>query len=65
MRIIKIEWEIKQEISKEKYLKNKKYIKREYGRNRYHHMFKEYKQRIKEYQKRVLWSKKVNMYTVN
>ena len=42
-----------------------KNIKREYGRNRYHHIFKEYKQRIKEYQKKLLWSKKVNIYIVN
>ena len=38
-----------QRINKEIYLKKKK--KREYGRNRYHKMSKEKKQKLKEYQK--------------
>ena len=41
----------------EYYLK-KKNIKREYGRNRYHNMSKEKKQRLKEYQKNYRETKK-------
>ena len=40
-----------QEINKEIYLKKKKNKKREYGRNRYHNMSEEKKQKLKEYQK--------------
>ena len=35
-----------------------KYIKREYGRNRYHNMFEEKKQRRKEYQRNYREAKK-------
>ena len=40
-----------QEINTEMYLKKKK-IKSEYGRNRYHNMSEEKKQKLKEYQKK-------------
>ena len=39
-----------QEINTEIYLKKKKKKKIEYGRNRYHNMSKEKKQKLKEYQ---------------
>ena len=42
-------------------LKNKKNEKRKYGRNRYHNMFEEKKQRLKEYQKKRLWGETVSM----
>ena len=41
-----------QEINTEIYLKKEKNAKREYGRNRYHKMFEEKKQKFKEYQKK-------------
>ena len=49
--MIKKDWESKQEINTEIYLKNKKKEKREYGKNRYHNMSEEKKQKLKEYQK--------------
>ena len=49
MKLIKRDKEIKQEINTETYLKKKK--RREYGKNRYHNMPEEKKQRLKEYQK--------------
>ena len=42
----------------EAYLKKKKNKKREYGKNRYHNMSHEKKQRLKEYQKNYYWIKK-------
>ena len=47
--MIKKYYEIMQEINTEIYLKNKKNKKIEYGRNRYHNMSKEKKQKLKEY----------------
>ena len=51
MKMIKKDWERKQEINTEIYLKKKKKEKREYGKNRYHNMSEEKKQKLKEYQK--------------
>ena len=51
MKMIKKDWESKQEINTEIYLKKKKNEKREYGKNRYHNMPEEKKQKLKEYQK--------------
>ena len=51
MKMIKKDWESKQEINTEIYLKKKKNEKREYGKNRYHNMSEEKKQKLKEYQK--------------
>ena len=51
MKMIKKDWESKQEINTEIYLKKKKKEKREYGKNRYHNMSEEKKQKLKEYQK--------------
>ena len=48
----------KQKISTENYLKKKKNIKREYGRNRYKNMSEKKKQRPKEYQKSYRQAKK-------
>ena len=50
LKITKKYQEKQQRINIENYLKKKKYIKREYGRNRYHNMSKEDKRRLKEYQ---------------
>ena len=47
--MIKKYYEIMQEINTEIYLKKKKNKKIEYGRNRYHNMSKEKKQKLKEY----------------
>ena len=47
-----------QEINTEIYLKKKKVKKSEYGRNRYHNMSKEKKQKLKEYQKHYFEAKK-------
>ena len=47
-----------QEINTEIYLKKKKVKKSEYGRNRYHNMSKEKKQKLKEYQKHYCEAKK-------
>ena len=46
------------EVSIETYLKKKIYKKREYGKNRYHKMSEENKQRLKEYQKKYREAKK-------
>ena len=46
------------EINIETYLKKKIYKKREYGKNRYHKMSEENKQRLKEYQKKYREAKK-------
>ena len=46
------------EINIETYLKKKIYKKREYGKNRYHNMSEENKQRLKEYQKKYREAKK-------
>ena len=48
--MIKKDWEKKQEINIETYLK-KKINKREYGKNTYLNISAEKKQRLKEYQK--------------
>ena len=48
--MIKKHYESKQEINTEIYL-NKKNKKREYGKNRYHNMSTEKKQKLKQYQK--------------
>ena len=49
MKTIKKGYENKQKIIIENYLTNKnKYTKREYGRNRFHNMSEENKQRLKE-----------------
>ena len=40
------------------YLKKKKNEKREYGKNRYHNMSEEKKQKLKEYQKNYREAKK-------
>ena len=55
-RIIKRERQ--QKINIENYLKKKKNIKREYGKNRYHNMSEEKKKRLKEYQKNYREAKK-------
>ena len=44
---------LRERINTENYLKKKKYIKREYGRNRYHNMSEENKKSLKEYQKKL------------
>ena len=46
------------EINIKTYLKKKIYKKREYGKNRYHKMSEENKQRLKEYQKKYREAKK-------
>ena len=46
-------------MNKETYLKKNKSKKREYGRNRYHNMSEEKKQRLKEYQKNYRETKKL------
>ena len=51
--MIKRDYESKQEINIETYLKKKKNKKREYGRNRYRKISEEKKQRLKEYQKKL------------
>ena len=58
MKMIKKDWESKQEINTEIYLKKKKNEKREYGKNRYHNMSEEKKQKLKEYQKNYREAKK-------
>ena len=45
----------------ETHLKKKKIKKREYGKNRYHDMSEEKKQRLKEYQKKLSRFKKVSI----
>ena len=50
--------ERQQKINIENYLKKKKNIKREYGKNRYHNMSEEKKKRLKEYQKNYREAKK-------
>ena len=52
------EREREQKINIENYLKKKKNINREYGRNRYHNMSEEKQQRLKEYQKNYCETKK-------
>ena len=52
MKIIKKNYESKQDINTEIYLKKKK-KKREYGRNRYHNISIGKKQKLKEYQKKL------------
>ena len=51
MKMIKRDWGGKQEINAETYLKKKKIIKKEYGKNRDRNMSEEKKQRLKKYQK--------------
>ena len=58
MKMIKKDWESKQEINTGIYLKKKKNEKREYGKNRYHNMSEEKKQKLKEYQKNYREAKK-------
>ena len=58
MKMIQKDWESKQEINTEIYLKKKKNEKREYGKNRYHNMSEEKKQKLKEYQKNYREAKK-------
>ena len=53
MKIKKKDSKRKQEINTEVYLKKKKNKKKEYGRNRYHNMSKENKQKLKEYKKKI------------
>ena len=60
MKTIKKDYENKQKIIIENYLTNKsKYTKREYGRNRFHNMSEENKQRLKEYRKNYRKAKNV------
>ena len=47
-----------QEINTEIYLKKKENVKRQYGRNRYHNMSEEKKQRLKEHKKKYREAKK-------
>ena len=49
--MIKRHYKSKQEVNTETYLKKKKNLKRQYGRNRYRDMSEEKKQRLNEYQK--------------
>ena len=55
--MIKKDYESEQEINTETYLKKIK-LKREYGKNRYHNMSEEKKQKLKEYQKKYREAKK-------
>ena len=48
----------KQEINIETYLKRIRMKKREYGKNRYHNMSEEKKQKLKEYQRKYRKAKK-------
>ena len=58
MQIIKKDWEIRQKINIETYLKKKKNKNREYRKNRYHSISEEKKQNLKEYQNNYDESKK-------
>ena len=58
MKTIKKDKESKQEINTEIYLKKKKNEKKKYGKNRYHNMSEEKKQRLKEYPKNYRVAKK-------
>ena len=61
MKMIKKDWDIKQKVNIETYLKKKKQ-KREYGKSRYHSMSEEKKQKLKEYQKKnIKWQKSLNI----
>ena len=51
MKMIKRDYENRQEINTETYLRKKENKKREYGKNRYRNTSEEKKQRLKEYQK--------------
>ena len=58
--MIKKDYESKQKINTETYLK-KKIIKKEYGKNRYRNMSEEKKQRLREYQQNYHEGKKVSI----
>ena len=58
---IKKNWESKQKINIETYLKKKKNKKRIYGKNRYRNMSEEKKQKLKEYQNNYLRGKKFSI----
>ena len=53
------------EINTEIYPKKKKNKKREYGRNRYHNMSEEKKQKLKEYQKNYCEGNKSKKFQFN
>ena len=57
----KEDWEIKQKVDIETYLKKKKNKKRKYGKNRYYGISEENKQKLKEYKKKLSQVKKVSM----
>ena len=58
MKMMKKDLKSMREINIETFLKKKKKKKREYGKNRYHNMSEEKKQRLKEYQKNYREAKK-------
>ena len=58
--MIKKDYESKQKINTETYLKKKK-IKKEYGKNRYRNMSEEKQQRLREYQQNYHEGKKVSI----
>ena len=57
--MIEKDYERKKEINTENFLKKKKNEKWKYGRNRYHNMSEQKKQRLKEYQKNYQEAKKL------
>ena len=61
MKTIKKDYESKQDVNTEICLKKKNtHKKREYGKNKYHDMSEEKKQRLKEYQKDIVRLKSLN-----
>ena len=65
MKTIKKDWESLQKINIETYLKKVRIKKKEYGKNRYHNMSEEKKQRLKEYQKNYRKAKKSQYIIMN
>ena len=58
MKTIKKNWESLQKINIGTYLKKIRIKKKEYGKNRYHNISEEKRQRLKEYQKSYREAKK-------
>ena len=61
MKKIKKDWGNKQKINIETYQKKIESKKREYGKNRYHNISEEKKQKLKEYQKNISRDKKLSI----
>ena len=61
MKKIKKDWGNKQKINIETYQKKIELKKREYGKNRYHNISEEKKQKLKEYQKKISRDKKLSI----